>query len=64
MPKYMETTHPQKIMGLYVSLTKALNALDEAGEDPRGADMAAVWAEGVSARIEWSRENGYTVVQA
>lgn len=64
MPKYVETTHPKKIMGLYLNLAKALNALDEAGEDPRGADMSAVFAEGISGRIEWSREHGYTVVQA
>lgn len=32
MSKHVETTHPQKVMGLYVSLAKTLNALEEAGE--------------------------------
>lgn len=34
MPKYCETTHPQKVMGLYVNLKKALDALEAAGESP------------------------------
>ena len=34
MAKYCETTHPQKVMGLYGQLARALNALMMAGEFP------------------------------
>lgn len=65
MSKHVETTHPQKIMGLYVNLKKALDALDAAGEDVRGYDGLGVVVRGITASVEWtSREQGFTVVQA
>lgn len=60
MNKHVETTHPQKVMGLYVSLKKALDALDEAGEMVRLDEGAAV---GILASVEWDG-TAYTVVQA
>lgn len=60
MSKHFETTHPQKVMGLYVDLKKALDALDAAGESIWLVDDAAT---GVTARVEWDGE-AYVVVQA
>lgn len=60
MPKYVETTHPKKIMGLYVDLKKALDALDAAGESVWLVDDGAL---GITARVD--RTDGqWTVVQA
>ena len=51
-----------KLAGLYLSLTKALNALEDAGEDVRLDDGSAA---GLSAGIEWDPEAcRYVVVQA
>jgi hypothetical protein len=32
MSKYVETTHPQKTVGAYLKVVKALNELEQAGE--------------------------------
>lgn len=62
MAKYVETTHPQKVMGLYVNLAKALNALDEAGECVRVDEGGVV---GIVGNVEWDPDaQRYTVVQA
>ena len=53
-----------KIAGLYVQLAKTLNALDEAGEDPRGYDGSAVLVQGIDGQVNWTREDGYRVEQA
>ena len=41
-----------KIAGLYVSLAKALNALEEAGEDPD-----SMYITGISGRVVWDPES-------
>lgn len=62
MAKYVETTHPQKTMGLYANLARALNSLDEAGEYAR-LDEGGV--TGIIANVEWdSDQQKYVVVQA
>lgn len=64
MSKHVETTHPQKLMGLYVNLAKALNALEEAGEDPRGWNAQAADVDGITASVRWQLDTGrYDVVQ-
>lgn len=52
-----------KIAGLYVNLAKALNALEEAGEDPRGYDGLGLMISGDTGGVEWTPE-GFVVVQA
>lgn len=52
--KYVETSHPQKLMGLYVGLAKALNALEQAGEDV--GNMSEILDDGLSGwygRVRW-----------
>jgi hypothetical protein len=44
-----------KIAGLYVSLAKALNALEEAGEDPDSMYEAEI--TGISGRVAWDPES-------
>lgn len=60
MAKYCETTHPQKVMGLYVNLAKALNALEDAGEAPV-TDLGLV-IDGICAKVVHEDER-WTVVQ-
>lgn len=61
MPKYVETTHPKKIMGLYVDLKKALDALEKAGENPQAYEGEIV---GITARVSGDYGEDWTVVQA
>lgn len=49
----------QKTAGLYVSLAKALNALEEAGENPGIWDDFRI--EGLSAAVDY-RDTGWVVV--
>lgn len=58
-----EATVTNKIAGLYLNLAKALNALEEAGEDPRGYDGSGVIVEGISGRVTYS-PSGHVVEQA
>lgn len=53
-----------KTAGLYVALRKALNALEEAGEDV-GALGLMEYIEGNSAAVRWDADaERWTVVQA
>lgn len=61
MSKHVETTHPKKIMGLYVNLAKALNALDEAGEDL--STLYEFTIQGTLASVDQTPA-GWVVVQA
>lgn len=57
-----EATVTNKIAGLYISLAKALNALEEAGEEP---SLNGIEFDGGSAGVSWDAETGrWTVVQA
>lgn len=56
-----EAAVTNKIAGLYVSLAKALNALEEAGEAPV-TDLGLV-IDGISAKVV-QEEDRWTVVQA
>lgn len=66
MSKHVETTHPKKIMGLYVNLAKALNALEDAGEDLQLTTWAPLEITGISGvTVQWdSVAERFTVVQA
>jgi hypothetical protein len=61
--KAKEGAVTNKIAGLYLNLAKALNALEEAGEDPRGYDGSGVIVEGISGRVTYS-PSGHVVEQA
>lgn len=64
MSKHVETTHPQKVMGLYVSLKKALDALGAAGEDVR-FDSYRTQLNGLTASVVQDDCSGdWTIVQA
>lgn len=60
MSKHVETTHPQKIMGLYVNLKKALDALDAAGEMISLYEGEAI---GILATVSPHYNGEWTVVQ-
>jgi hypothetical protein len=58
-----ETLVTNKIAGLYLNLAKALNALEDAGEDPY-IDHADLDIVGISAGVRFDvTEKRYVVVQ-
>lgn len=61
--KAKEAAVTNKIAGLYLNLAKALNALEEAGEDPRGCDGGGILISGDTGGVEWTPD-GFRVVQA
>lgn len=63
MSKHFETTHPQKVMGLYVNLAKALNALEGAGENIHDRFCEPPYVEGITATVHYTPEGRWAVAQ-
>lgn len=65
MAKYCETTHPQKTMGLYGQLARALNALEALGESVVVDNYLHPLLSGITAEVRQDPETGqWAVVQA
>lgn len=64
MAKYVETTHPQKTVGAYLKVVKALEELQQLGEDV-GFHYARTELNGITGSIVLDATTGkWTFVQA
>ena len=52
MAKYVETTHPQKTVGAYLKVVKALEELQQLGEDVH-FDWHRTQLNGITGSIVW-----------